>query len=207
MSTFDWIMAGIVVVSLIYISFVLTLTDWFRGLRKGQAVSLLPERKGRKYPFWMQALIILFGILLCVPLFYYGWVPLFSVPPLSARILDVLGLVIYLAGLAFTLWARQTLGKFWGISTGRNVKLFDDHQLIQDGPYAFVRHPMYFGWWVAMLGLTLIYPVWAVFLLFLFSLISFVGRAHREEAALAERFGDTWTHYRKKTKFIVPLIY
>jgi protein-S-isoprenylcysteine O-methyltransferase Ste14 len=39
------------------------------------------------------------------------------------------------------------------------VKLFDDHQLIQSGPYAYVRHPMYFGWWVAMFGLTLLYPV------------------------------------------------
>lgn len=207
MSAFDWILAGIVVLSLVYISFVLTLAEWFRALRKGQAVSLLPERQGRKWPLWVQALMILFGILLCVPLFYYGWVPLFPIPALPARILDVLGLAIYLIGLLFTLWARQTLARFWGISTSTNVKLLDDHQLIQTGPYAFVRHPMYFGWWVAMLGLTMIYPVWAVFLLFLFSLISFVGRAHREETALAERFGNAWTGYKKKTKFIIPLIY
>jgi protein-S-isoprenylcysteine O-methyltransferase Ste14 len=85
--------------------------------------------------------------------------------------------------------------------------LHDDHQLVQNGPYAFVRHPMYFGWWAAVLGLTLLYPVWVVFLMFVFSLISFSGRARREEDALAERFGEAWIAYKKRTKFLIPLIY
>lgn len=207
MSTFDWIVASIVIVSLIYVSFVLTVRDWFSALRKGQAVTLLPERKGRNWPLWTQVVIMIFGLALCVPLFYYGWIPLFAISAGTSQVLDVIGLVIYLLGLAFTLWARRTLGKYWGLSTSKNVKLLDDHQLIQNGPYAFVRHPMYFGWWASMLGLTIIYPVWAVFLLFLFSVISFFGRARREEAALAERFGETWIEYKKQTKFIIPFIY
>jgi len=207
MSTFDWIVASIVIVSLIYISFVLTVADWLSALRKGQAVTLLPERKGRNWPLWTQVLIMIFGLLICVPLFYYGWVPLFVTAASIAILLDIFGLVIYLGGLGLTLWARRTLGKFWGLSTSRNVKLLDDHQLIQDGPYAFVRHPMYFGWWACMLGLTMLYPVWAVFLLLLFSVISFIGRARREESALAERFGNVWVEYRKRTRFIIPLIY
>ena len=150
---------------------------------------------------------MIFGLLICVPLFYYGWVPLFVTAASIAMILDLLGLMIYLGGLGFTLWARRTLGKFWGLSTSRNVKLLDDHQLIQDGPYAFVRHPMYFGWWASMLGLTMLYPVWAIFLLLVFSVISFIGRARREESALAERFGNVWVEYRQRTKFIIPLIY
>ena len=118
-----------------------------------------------------------------------------------------IGLVLYLAGCAFVLWARRTLGKMWGISTSQSVKLRDDHQIIQSGPYAFVRNPMYFGWWVAMFGLLLLYPVWMVLLMFLFSMIAFIGRAHREDTALAERFGDAWTEYKKHTKFLIPFIY
>ncbi len=207
MTIFNWVVASIVVVSLVYISFILTLADWFAALRKGQAVTLLPERGGRQWPLWTQILMILLGLGLCVPLFYYGWVPLLLLPINIDITLDVLGLIIYLTGLSFTLWARRTLGKFWGISTSLNVKLLEDHQLIQAGPYAFVRHPMYFGWWAAMLGLTLIYPVWAVFLLLIFSVISFTGRAYREEAVLSIRFGSDWVEYKKKTKFIVPLLY
>lgn len=207
MTTFDWIAAAIVILSLLYVSFVRTVADWLVALRKGQAVSLLPERKGRKWPLWAQIAMMALGLLICIPLFYYGWVPLFSIPDNTAIVLKGIGLIVYLAGLAFTLWARRTLGKYWGVSTSRDVKLLDDHQIIRSGPYAYVRHPMYFGWWVAMPGLTLLYPVWAVFLLFFFSLISFSSRAHREEAALAERFGNNWVEYKKQTKFIIPFIY
>lgn len=134
MNFFDWIAASIVIVTLIYVSFVLTLTDWFAGLRKGQAVTLLPERGGRKWPLWTQVLTIIIGMGLCIPLFYFGWIPLFHVPTNAALILGMIGLLLYLAGLVFVLWARRTLGKYWGLSTSTNVKLLDDHQLIQNGP-------------------------------------------------------------------------
>jgi protein-S-isoprenylcysteine O-methyltransferase Ste14 len=207
MSVFDWIAASIVIVTLVYVSFILTLADWFAALRKGQAVTLLPERRGRKWPLWTQAAIMILGLAICVPFFYFGWIPLFHVSPNAAFTLGVIGLIFYLAGFTFVLWARRTLGKNWGLSTSLQVKLHDDHQLIETGPYSFVRHPMYFGWWVAMLGLTLVYPVWAVFLMFFFSLISFFNRARREESALEERFGDAWIEYRKRTKFLIPLFY
>ena len=207
MTIFDWIVAAFVILSVIYLSFVLTLAEWLSALRKGQAVTLLPERKGQKQPLWVQVGIVLLGLVICIPFFYYLWIPLVVFPAGLAWILPIPGLIIYIMGIVFVLWARRTLGKNWGLSTSRQVKLLDDHQLIQDGPYAFVRHPMYSGWWAAMLGLTLLYPVWAVFLMFLFSVISFFGRARREEAALEERFGAAWMEYKKRTKFIIPFLY
>lgn len=207
MTLLDWIIAAIVILTLIYLSFVLTLAEWLAALRKGQAVTLLPERKGGAWPLWTQIAMVLLGLLLCVPLFYFLWIPLFKLSASTAHILDIVGLVIYLAGCAFVLWARRTLGKMWGLSTSRNVKLLDDHQIIQSGPYAFVRNPMYFGWWAAMFGLLLVYPTWVVLLFLAFSVIAFIGRAHREDAALAERFGEAWTEYKKRTKFLIPFIY
>ena len=207
MTIFDWIAAAIVILSLIYVSFVLTLAEWLSARRKGQAVSLLPERSGQTRPLWTQVGMIILGLVICIPYFYYLWIPLTVFPAGVARLLSVSGLILYLAGIVFILWARRTLGKYWGISTSRQVKLLDDHQLIQNGPYAFVRHPMYSGWWAAMLGLVLLYPVWAVFLLFIFSVLSFYARARREESALSERFGEAWLEYKKRTKFILPFLY
>ncbi len=207
MTVFDWIVAIVVIVSLVYVSFVLTLADWFSALRKGQAVTLLPERRGRTWPLWTQAGIVLLGLVLCIVMAYFLWIPVLVLPAGSAFILEIVGLVLYLAGCAFMLWARRTLGRMWGISTSRDVKLLDDHQLIQSGPFAFVRNPMYFGWWVAMFGLLLIYPVWMVLLLLVFSVFAFIGRARREDAALAERFGNAWTEYKRRTKFLIPFIY
>jgi len=158
MSLFDWIMAGIVLFVLIYFSCILTLVDWLTALKKGQAVTLLPERKGGTWPLWTQVAIVIMGLLLCVPLFYFLWIPIIKFSYITGRVLDLVGLPVFLAGCAFVLWARRTLGKMWGLSTSREVKLRDDHQIVQTGPYAYVRNPMYFGWWVAVLGLLLVFP-------------------------------------------------
>ncbi|MFT3891880.1 MAG: isoprenylcysteine carboxylmethyltransferase family protein [Anaerolineales bacterium] len=207
MFAFDWIVAGVVVAGVFYISFVLTVPKWLAAVQKGQAVTLLPTRRGGKYPLWAQIILLVVGIALCVPLFYFGWIPLFTISTNIARILDIIGLILYLAGLGFTLWARRTLGKYWGLSSSRSVKLLDDHQLIQSGPYAFVRHPMYSGAWAFMFGLLLLYPTWAILILFISMLAAFSSRAHREEKALEERFGIAWQEYKKRTKMIVPYIY
>src|SRR5687767_2194317 len=139
MPLFDWITAAIVIAGLIYLVFVLTVREWFIALRKGQAVSLMPERSA-----WANLLVMLLALAVFVPFFIFGWIPLFPLPAAAALMLDVIGLVLYLAGMSFLLWARHTLGRMWGITTARQVKLRDDHLLIQRGPYAFVRHPLYF---------------------------------------------------------------
>ena len=207
MSLLDWIIAGIILIVVVYLSFILTLADWLADLKKGQAVSLLPERKGGTWPLWTQVAMVILGLLICVPLFYYLWIPVVKLPLFAGRLLDITGLILFLAGCTFVLWARRVLGKMWGLSTSREVKLREDHQIIRSGPYAYVRNPMYFGWWVAMFGLVLLYPVWMVLLMFLFSMVAFIGRAHREDAVLAERFGEAWTEYKKRTKFLIPFIY
>ena len=207
MATFDWFAAAMVIITFIYITFIQTVGGWLQALRKGQAVNLLPEHRERKWPQWTQIAFVFLGLALFIPLMYVTWIPLLALPHALAHVLGMIGLVIYFVGFAFVEWARQTLGKYWGLSTSQQVKLQHDHQLIQNGPYAFVRHPMYFGAWTLFMGLTLMYPVWAVFLTFLSTLIAFIGRARREEAALLERFGKTWAEYKKHTNFIIPFLY
>ena len=56
MALFDWIIAAIILLVLFYLSFFLTLADWLSALRKGQAVTLLPERKGGTWPLWAPSL-------------------------------------------------------------------------------------------------------------------------------------------------------
>ncbi|MGD0611511.1 MAG: isoprenylcysteine carboxylmethyltransferase family protein [Anaerolineales bacterium] len=207
MVIFNWLAALIVILSLVYVSFVLTLAEWLAALRAGQAVSLLPESRGRAWPMWTQVGLVLVGLALFAGMAALLWIPLFTIPVVASFDLKVIGLILYLAGCVFVLWARRTLGKMWGLSTSQNVRLLDDHRLIQSGPYACVRHPMYFGWWVAMLGLLLLYPVWLVLVMLVFSVVAFIGRARREESALAERFGDTWAAYKRRTRFLIPYLF
>ena len=203
----DWITAAIVISSMLYLTFVLTVPEWMASLRKGEGVSLLPEREGHKRPMWVQFAIMMLGVAISIPLFYYLWTPLFNIPKTSSQILGGIGLIIYIAGFGFMMWARRTLGRHWGISTSLQAKLHADHELIQSGPYAFIRHPMYFGAWVFMFGLLLSYPKWVILILFISLVASLSMRARREETVLAERFGERWEEYKDRTRFILPYIF
>ena len=111
MTALDWITAAIVIGSMFYLTFVLTVPQWMASLHKGEGVSLLPERAGQKRPIWIQIAMMLFGVAISIPLFYYLWTPLFDIPKTSSQILGVIGLIIYIAGFGFMMWARRTLGR------------------------------------------------------------------------------------------------
>src|SRR3974390_1237869 len=70
------------------------------------------------------------------------------------------GFLITFAGLGVTLWARHHLGKFWSA----RVALKQDHELIRSGPYAYVRHPIYSGLFIALIGTALVIGEWRALL-------------------------------------------
>ncbi len=208
MDIFNLIVNVIVAVGVAYLAFAMALAGWIAGLRKGEAVTLLPARGNGAGSLAAQLGLVLVSLVVCAVLFYVLWIPLpLAVSPDSALALQVIGLAIFVAGTLFILWARRTLGRMWGISTSREVKLLPDHQLIDGGPYALVRHPMYFGWWTALLGALTIYRTWILVLLLARSLIVFYRRARLEETTLGARFGAAWQAYVKNTKFLVPFIH
>ena len=160
------------------------------------------------WPAWAQVgagfgVIVLFsgvGYLLWIPL------PLNASPAVSA-LLCLIGLAVFLAGLLLALWARWVLGEMYGVSTSSAALLRARHRLFQHGPYAFVRHPMYLGYWRLLSGITLVYCTWTPLLLLVMCLASFYRRARREEQVLAETFGVEWQGYKARTKFLIPWMY
>ena len=67
-----------------------------------------------------------------------------------------LAAAVVLFGLAVTLWARLALGRNWSGS----VTFKQDHELIERGPYHYVRHPIYTGLLLMALG-TAMLRAWA----------------------------------------------
>ncbi|MGA6956537.1 MAG: isoprenylcysteine carboxylmethyltransferase family protein, partial [Candidatus Acidiferrales bacterium] len=59
-----------------------------------------------------------------------------------------LGAVLTLAGALFAIWARHTIGKEWSAE----VQIKEGHRLIRSGPYAHIRHPIYTGLLLALIG-------------------------------------------------------
>lgn len=148
--------------------------------------------------------LILVGALLCfiIPIsdYAYGKSKVILIQQTSTR----LGLLMIFGGFFFRYWSIQVLGKFFT----SKVHIQSDHELIQTGPYQYLRHPSYTGAWISMIGVSLFFQskMGLAFSIFVYFLI-YIYRIECEEKALEGIFGDAYVQYRKKTWRILPFIY
>ncbi len=111
-----------------------------------------------------------------------------------------LGLFLFAFGLGFAIWARLHIGRNWGAPMSQK----DEPELVTSGPYRLVRHPIYSGILLAVLGSAI-----ALSWLFLVALVGvyFTYSTIIEERYLTEQFPDTYPVYRRSTKMLVPFIF
>lgn len=130
-----------------------------------------------------------------------SWAQRSSLTPRTTA-LGVIGLVFDLAGVAFAIWARITLGTNWS----NVIALKESHELVQSGPYAIVRHPIYTGVLFATLGVALTIGSFASYLGFVFVLGALLIRICDEDALMAQQFPDQHAGYKRRTKVLIPFI-
>jgi protein-S-isoprenylcysteine O-methyltransferase Ste14 len=113
------------------------------------------------------------------------------------------GAALTVAGLAIAVWARFYLGANWSAT----VTVKQDHQLIRSGPYSVVRHPIYSGVLLAMLG-TAMY-VGEIRGLFAVALATWAWKrkSRVEEAFMESEFGDQYVLYRRHVKALIPFLW
>jgi len=128
--------------------------------------------------------------------------------PLSSRIfpgtpaVEILGAIITFAGLAFTAWARLILGRNWSAV----VTIRHDHHLIRTGPYKWVRHPIYSGLLLAMLGTAIYFGLLRGLAGTIIGLAAFWMKSSLEEKFLTEKFGPEYIEYKKEVKALIPTV-
>jgi protein-S-isoprenylcysteine O-methyltransferase Ste14 len=114
--------------------------------------------------------------------------------------LEAAGLALTYAGAAFAIWARRSLGGNWSAE----VSLKTDHQLIRSGPYAYVRHPIYGGLLLTVIGTAVVIGEWRGLLAILIVAVAHALKAKREEAIMVATFGDRYQRHRRETGFLLP---
>ncbi len=141
-------------------------------------------------------------VLVLIPAFFLwtrpaGWLH----RPLLPGFFVLPGLLICAAGIAFCFWARFALNRNW---SGMAV-LRMGHELVEKGPYRYVRHPIYSGLLVSLGGTALAQglPLRWVGIWFL-SLIAVWFKILGEEHLLAERFGQEFKAFRESTPALFP---
>ena len=121
----------------------------------------------------------------------------------QAILIDIIGTVFAITGVAFAIWSRQLLRNNWsGV-----VVITEGQQFIQSGPYTIVRHPIYAGMLLALLGTTLVASTVGSLLGFVLAIISLRQKACVEEQFLTAEFGDQYANYQYEVKFLIPFIY
>jgi protein-S-isoprenylcysteine O-methyltransferase Ste14 len=110
------------------------------------------------------------------------------------------GVALTWVGIGIAVWARYNLGEFW---SGR-VTLKEDHQLIRTGPYARLRHPIYSGLDLAVIGGALVIGRWRCVLGVALVILGFALKAKREERLLSAQFGAAFGEHKKHTGFLLP---
>jgi protein-S-isoprenylcysteine O-methyltransferase Ste14 len=166
-------------------------------------VSAFKLKKTKRRESWGQRFLYMLPLLaafylLSRPEAHYGWLGTRFVPASDAA--GWVGVLLTAAGVAIAFWARWHLGANWsGV-----VTLKEGHELIRSGPYRSIRHPIYTGILLALLGTAVAAGEVRGLLAVAVAWLSFYTKARREESFLTQEFGDRFAEHRRHTGMFLP---
>jgi protein-S-isoprenylcysteine O-methyltransferase len=148
----------------------------------------------------LRILWIVIGVSIWLSIRAQGRWPEAMLPPWSVPI----GVALFVGGMVLRWYSIIQLGRFFTV----NVSIAADHQLIDTGPYRFVRHPSYTGALLAFIGFAMVLRNWAsVLVISLPVAFAFLYRINVEERALIQALGERYRDYIGRTKRLIPFVY
>ena len=121
--------------------------------------------------------------------------------PASAGV-AALGVAMTAAGVGLAIWARHSLAGNWSGA----VTLKQGHELIRSGPYSRIRHPIYSGIQLALLGTALAVGQWRGLIAWVVVATAHMLKAGKEERWLASEFGTAFAEHRRRTGMFLPRV-
>jgi len=178
---------------------VLVMGRWYF---KVKSHSIFDSYRGKE-PLWMVVYrVILGGIqggVMGLYLFEMAWS--WMVWPMPF-VVSMVGSVLAWTSVAWIFWAHRALGDNFSPSVGKA------YNLVKEGPYRWIRHPIYLGYMLLFLAIFLMTGWWVFCLLGEMILTSLVvWRLPLEEAYLEEIFGEEYREYAAKTGRFLPIIH
>jgi protein-S-isoprenylcysteine O-methyltransferase Ste14 len=129
--------------------------------------------------------------------------------PLEIRVLSdsaitgPAGIVVCLLGLALAIWSRTTLGRNWSSA----VMLKQEHELVERGPYRFVRHPIYSAIFLMSIGSAVALGRISCWLGIPLLFVGFWMKLRQEELLLTRHFPVAYPDYMRRVKALVPRVF
>jgi protein-S-isoprenylcysteine O-methyltransferase Ste14 len=164
--------------------------SWFAAAAwSSKPATRLPRKSQRRYSIFLIGGVIL----LFTPPGTFHTPVLWRLPVWPLTILEF-------AGFAFCWYARVHLGRLWsGTITAKA-----DHRVVESGPYALVRHPIYTGLIAAFIATALAKATIPALLGAALCAESFRMKAKLEESWLTTQLGSAYADYRTRVAMLVP---
>ncbi|MGK7057840.1 protein-S-isoprenylcysteine O-methyltransferase [Bradyrhizobium sp. 1050_B9_N1_2] len=172
----------------------------YKYARRSRREKVVSSARG---PLETALLLISLSGLGLVPLVYVAT----GIPHFAARSsypsLSWLGSLFAIAALGVFHLTHRALGRNWSIS----LDVRENHELVTEGIYRRVRHPMYSAFWLWAIAQALLLPNWVAGFAGLVGFgILYFGRVAKEERMMLETFGDSYRVYTERTGRIFPSI-
>ncbi len=112
------------------------------------------------------------------------------------------GVIVCAAGVGFAIWARHTLGTNW--SGAPTIK--EGHELVETGPYRYVRHPIYTGILLGIIGAGIgSGQTKHLFVLAVVAALLWI-KLKVEESLMRRQFPQAYPDYMRRTKALIPFV-
>jgi len=163
------------------------------------ARSIKPTAEGQDWSGRLARMPIWLGYILLIVSWAY---PFGMVAIRRTAVSGSLAVTICALGLLVSIWSRRALGNEWS----RDVELKQGHKLVERGPYAFVRHPIYTGHLLMGLGTAIGSGLLVAFVGLALFFVGFWIKLRQEERLLVRSFPEEYPAYRARVRALVPYV-
>jgi len=188
-----------VILIIVYSLFSTIRIEYYRKTKKAGYKTVIEERK--KYPIWL-------SIFICYTVFTFFIYVLFPQALIWAKVslaswLRLVGALMAVVALLWFIWIHRSLGNNLSV----RLKIKDSQKLITDGPYRWIRHPMYSAFYLLHIAVFFLTANWFIGITWLTRLTAIIFlRVKREEAMLLSTFGSEYRSYMEHTGRFIPII-
>ncbi|OGL41922.1 MAG: hypothetical protein A2043_04030 [Candidatus Schekmanbacteria bacterium GWA2_38_9] len=146
---------------------------------------------------WTFRTLLIVHILIFISVF----VEYFTKKPEIIFFITIIGLFMFSLGLIGRNWTIRTLGKLHSV----HIEIRENHKLIIEGPYKYVRNPYYLSVLLEVLGFPLVANAYYSFLVsvFIYSPLIFL-RTYYEEKTFEKKFGEEYVRYKNEINAFIP---
>jgi protein-S-isoprenylcysteine O-methyltransferase Ste14 len=165
-----------------------------------RSASTKPDRYNRAI---VGIAFLLFPLMVALPYAEFVW--LTSTYPIGFINLNfVLGVLVLFAGSSILIASRLQIGQYGG----SKIAIEDEHKLVTDRMYRYIRNPQYLGFLLLFSGYSFSFSSMIVMFVTATGLfVIFRSRMLLEENILLETFGTEYQEYMNRTWRLLPHIY